>query len=106
VSRHERVLKTSNSFGKLSGMRWRRTSDALRDLQAEIARNREAMEREFELNRQEWRNGREITRTLIAEIREMGEADRRHNDAVVGALTDLAAEIRSWGGGGAAPASS
>ena len=57
------------------------------------------MEHEFELNRREWRNSREVTRAMIAEIRAMGEENRRHNDAAVGALIDLAAEIRSWGGG-------
>ncbi len=96
--------------------------EALEGLRAEFALNREefALNREeFALNRKEHalnreeivrnreeaKNGREVTRALIADIGAMREESRRHNDAVVGALTDLAAEIRGWGRGGAAPAS-
>ena len=87
-----------------------RGDQALRELRASTAAlqrtvelNQRALEREFELNRQEWRNSREVHRAMIADIGQMREESRRHNEAVVGALTDLAAEIRSWGGG-AAPA--
>ena len=76
---------------------------AVADLRRTVDRIWQATEHEFELNRREWQNGREVTRAMIAEIKAFGEENRRHNDAVVGALTDLAAEIRSWGGG-AAPA--
>ena len=89
--------------------------EALEGLRAEFALNREefalnrkehALNREeIVRNREEAKNGREVTRALIADIGAMREESRRHNDAVVGALTDLAAEIRGWGRGGAAPAS-
>ena len=98
--------------------------DAIRDFRKELREqhelNREQHElnrREHELNRasaerldakhartqkeveQEMRNSRTVTREVIAEMRQLREESRRHFEASNGALVDLAAEIRSWGGG-------
>lgn len=91
--------------------------DAVQDIRTEFDLNRQEHElkrREHELNREayarlfdqirrETENSRAVMRELVAEIHTMREEGRRHSEAVVGALTDLAAEIRGWGGG-AAPA--
>lgn len=43
-----------------------------------------------------------VMRNLVGEIRTMRDENRVHHEAMTGALLDLAAEIRSWGGGPAA----
>jgi len=94
--------------------RLERHDELLEGIRREIELNRHEHElnrqehqlnrQEFERNRLESQRTREVLRELVVEIREQREQSRRHGEAVVGALTDLAAEIRSWGGG-AAPAS-
>jgi len=61
----------------------------------EHRRNRE----QLELNRREFASNRDVMRSLIADVEAQREEGRRHSEAMIGALTDLAAEIRSWGGG-------
>ncbi len=49
---------------------------------------------------------RDVTRAMLAELRDHGERMRLGFDATYGALTDLSREIRSWRdeGGSSAPA--
>lgn len=91
--------------------------EALDGIQGELALNREQHELNRELAQrqeerharemaridEEIRNSRAVTRDQIAEMRQLREESRRHFEASHGALVDLAAEIRGWGGG-AAPA--
>jgi hypothetical protein len=71
--------------------------EAVRELKAEVGLNRAVYARESQASR-------DVQRALVAEIYAQREESRRHNEAMIGALADLAAEIRSWGGGGASPA--
>jgi len=91
--------------------------DAIRDFRHELRDQHELNREQHELSRasaerldakhartqkeveQEIRNGRMVTREMIAEMRELREESRRHFEASHGALIDLAAEIRGWGRG-------
>jgi len=93
--------------------------DAIRDFRQELRDQHELNREQHELDRasaerldakhertqkeveQEIRNGRTVTREVIAEMRKLREESRRHFEASNGALIDLAAEIRGWGGGAA-----
>ncbi len=95
--------------------------DAIRDFRQELRDQHELNREQHELSRasaerldakhertqkeieQEIRNSRTVTREVIGEMRQLREESRRHFEASNGALVDLAAEIRGWGGG-AAPA--
>ena len=76
---------------------------ALNEMRDTLQHEFELNRREFALNREARANDRAVLTELTRQIQASIEDNRRHNDATVGALTDLAAEIRGWGGG-AAPA--
>ncbi len=91
--------------------------DAIRDFRKELREQHELNREQHELSlasaerldakhertrkevEQEMLNSRTVTREVIAEMRQLREESRRHFEASNGALVDLAAEIRSWGGG-------
>lgn len=59
----------------------------------------------FERNTQSFHRYDDVIRAMLADMRASSERMDRKTDAVVGALADLAAEIRSWrkeGGAGEA----
>jgi hypothetical protein len=74
----------------------RLTREEIRLTREEIRLSRE----ERRQSREDFVQNRELTRQLLVEVVEGRERAREHWDAVSGALTDLAAEIRGWRDGG------
>lgn len=69
-----------------------------RNLEA-FDRNLEAFDRNtaaFDRHAEAFANDRDVLRSLAAEIRAHTEKMERQGDATLGAMIDLAAEIRSW----------
>jgi len=72
----------------------------LADMRREAQERHEAqmadMRRQERLTNAFIQEGRDVTRAMLAELRDHGERMRLGFDATYGALTDLSREIRSW----------
>ena len=85
-----------------------RNNELLDEVREEVRLTREEIRlsrEERRQSREDFAQNRELTRQLLLEVVEGRERAREHWEAVSGALTDLAAEIRRWrqdGGSGAA----